>query len=553
MNKKIIPLFMLSLVSCNLMAVSERMVWGKSRLFSLTDAKAFGKTSIQTAVPMSQNYQLKPVESSSGVELGAVRYQIYYKDIPIWGRQLILHKEKDKGDFFTGADILEIEKDIHSLEGKRSAEEVEKKILATIHDSIIYKNTEKVIYIDTNKKAHLAYHLKIYTNNPDTFVASPNYIIDADSGEKLKQWDDLNHKRIGQGLGGNVFVLPYRGGLFQHGNSQPDIPALGKFDVRVSGSTCYVETSEIKVINTEQTDIDKGSFPILSVVEFFKRPPVFSYPCNERTNYVNRNDGGSAPANFSFSAINDAMYFAGVTLDMYKKQYGVAKPLGDDLPLRAYTHIKHFDNAFAVPSIKIKGIYIMHQQIVIGDGDTLLTAPAQGTLAHELSHNFTRLHSNLVYSGHSGGINESFSDMASIAMQDYLRQDFPWYWDGHDWSIGREAMIGSKAIRYMDNPTLDGESIDNANAYNDDINVHHSSGVFNKAFYLLANKPGWSVKKAFQVMVDANIKYWTPETHFDPAACGVIQAAADRKYDKGKVIEAFAAVGVTCPLKSLTG
>ena len=196
--------------------------------------------------------------------------------------------------------------------------------------------------------------------------------------------------------------------------------------------------------------------------------------------------------------------------------------------------------------------YIIHQQIVIGDGDIRLTAPAQGTLAHELSHNFTRLNSNLRYFGHSGGINEAFSDMASIALQDYLRKDYPWYWDGLDWTIGREATINGEPLRYMNEPSRDGESIDNANLYSEDLDVHHTSGIFNKAFYLLANKPDWSIRKAFQVMVDANIKYWTSGAHFESAACGVIQAAIDRKYEKQGVLEAFAEVGVICPLKSLT-
>jgi pseudolysin len=287
------------------------------------------------------------------------------------------------------------------------------------------------------------------------------------------------------------------------------------------------------------------------LVEYLKKPPTFSYPCNEKTKYINKNDGDTAPANYSFSSINDTMYFSDITLNMYKEYFGVDKPLGTDLPLRAYTHIKEFDNALAVPTVKIKGIYIIHQQIVIGDGDQVLSAPAQGTVAHELSHNFTRLNSNLIYEGQSGGVNESFSDMASIAMQDYLRKDYPWYWDGLDWTIGQEATIGATPLRYMSDPAKDGKSINNAKDYNEKLDVHSSSGVFNKAFYLLAHKPSWTIRQAFQIMVDANINYWTSGTHFDAAACGVIQAAKDRKYNYNEVIDVFAEVGVTCPIKSV--
>ncbi|WP_171523426.1 M4 family metallopeptidase, partial [Acinetobacter baumannii] len=68
---------------------------------------------------------------------------------------------------------------------------------------------------------------------------------------------------------------------------------------------------------------------------------------------------------------------------------------------------------------------------------------------------------------------------------------------------------GSGALRYMDQPSRDGRSIDNASQYYNGIDVHHSSGVYNRAFYLLANSPGWDTRKAFEVFVDANRYYWT--------------------------------------------
>ncbi|MCL5272164.1 MAG: M4 family metallopeptidase [Gammaproteobacteria bacterium] len=552
MKLRIISLLVINLFSALSFSASEQLVWGNAEplLAQYTAKKIQGVKAVPTLANQS-DYQIKPMEIDSNLNSNHIRYQLYYKNIPIWGYQLILHKTNNSADYLTGVDASGIEKDVTHVEGKLSAEEVEKKILETNKDKIIFKNIEKIIYLDSNTKAYLAYQLSMYTNNPDTFVASLQYIVDANSGEILKQWDDLTHKKMGQGLGGNVFALPYRSGLFQHGNAYSDIPSLGKFDVTEKGGKCYLETPEIRVINVAKTNMDKSSFPVLSIVEAFKKPPTFSYTCNRNTNYVNKNDGNTSPANFSFSSVNDTMYFAGITLDMYKEYYGIANPVGHDLPVRAYTHIKNFDNAFAVPSVKIKGVYIIHQQIVIGDGDKVLTAPAQGTLSHELSHNVTRLYSNLVYSGQSGGINEAFSDMASIAMQDYLRKDYPWYWDGMDWAIGREATIGSEPIRYMDDPMKDGKSIDNALLFNDTLDVHQTSGVFNKAFYLLAHQSGWSVRQAFQVMLDANIKYWTSGTHFEAAACGVIQAAIDRKYNKKGVIEAFAQVGVICPLRSL--
>ena len=97
----------------------------------------------------------------------------------------------------------------------------------------------------------------------------------------------------------------------------------------------------------------------------------------------------------------------------------------------------------------------------------------------------------------------------------------------------------------MNNPPLDGRSIDNAANFTSTLDVHYSSGVYNKAFYLLATKTGWNVQKAFQVMADANRFYWTAASTFNEGACGVQQAATNRGYSATDVASAFAAVGVT--------
>jgi len=550
MKKRIASLLAITLLNPALHAATEKIVWTKASDYF--PPKQFQTQGFLALKNKDNNYQIKVLDETSKTDPNHIRYQLYFKNIPIWGHELILHKNSKDRDTITGVEVVGLEHDIKDTVGKLTLEEVEKKIVENTQASIVFKSSEKIIYLDAINTAHLAYQVTMYTNDPVEFIKAPTTIVDANTGKVLDEWNNLNHLKVGQGLGGNVLKLPYRSGLFQHGTAENGVPSLGKFDVEIKKGRCYVQNNDIRIINVNETTLDRNSFPLLSVFEAFTKLPTFSYPCDEKSKYYNKNDGNTAPANHSFSSVNDSMYFATVTLEMYKNYYGVDNPLGDDLPVRAYTHIRHLDNAFAVPHIKWKGITIIHQQIVIGDGDELFTAPAQATLAHELSHNFTQLYSKLVYKGHSGGINESFSDMASIAMLDYVRKDYPWYWDGLDYGIGREATFTPEPLRYMDDPEKDGKSIGNASKYEDGMDVHDSSGVFNKAFYLLANSPNWTVRKAFQVMVDANKKYWTSDTHFEAAACGVIQATIDRKYSKAEVITAFAEVGVNCPLKSLT-
>lgn len=97
----------------------------------------------------------------------------------------------------------------------------------------------------------------------------------------------------------------------------------------------------------------------------------------------------------------------------------------------------------------------------------------------------------------------------------------------------------------MADPTQDGKSIGHIDDYYDGLDVHYSSGVFNKAFYTLATTEGWDTRKAFEVFVIANQLYWTPNSLMYEGACGVRNAATDKGYSTADVDAAFAAVGIT--------
>jgi Zn-dependent metalloprotease len=177
--------------------------------------------------------------------------------------------------------------------------------------------------------------------------------------------------------------------------------------------------------------------------------------------------------------------------------------------------------------------------MTFGDGgSTFYPLVSLDVSAHEVSHGFTQQHSNLTYAGQSGGINEAYSDIAGEAAEFYMR-------GSNDFKVGAEILKGSGALRYINNPTLDGASIDNAADYDDGLDVHHSSGVYNRAFYLLATTAGWGTVKAFQVFGRANALYWTADNTFNEAECGVETAATDLGYSTADVTAAFAAVGVS--------
>ena len=146
-------------------------------------------------------------------------------------------------------------------------------------------------------------------------------------------------------------------------------------------------------------------------------------------------------------------------------------------------------------------------------------------------------------------MNEAFSDMAAQTAEYYA-------YGKNTWLIGGDIIkLSGETLRYMDQPSKDcfGKepgtycSIDNATQYYDGLNVHFSSGVYNRAFYLLSTTPDWNPRMAFAVMVQANASYWLPQTQYaDGAACAV-KAADDLHYDKQAVENAFKTVGILVP------
>lgn len=558
---------MLVFISPEALAASKSLVWenpGHNHPLKQMEIRHFSNTSQRDPTPsqpenISSGMQLKPTQTLHYLDATHTRYQQYYQNIPVWGYQIIFHRDQHKATFATGEWIDDIGQDIPSIHPSitqtQSLEIAFSDYKNRIETDYRHKHmrTSLVIYFDeTQNRAHLAYHIQFFATAARR-LSFANYMIEAHDGKVLAFWDGLPRKRVGQGLGGNSLnFLSYRAGLFQYGNTYPGIRAFAPFDVTHIAGRCIMQNRNIMVVNVENEVFPEPDdvFPVGIEEEKEEGVKPFSYACNALSQYINADDNGYAPVNHGYSPINDTMFFAQAVFDMYQSIYGVKQPLGTDLPIRAYTHIGKYDNGFALPPIYENGRLIAHQQIVLGNGYHVFAPLTQDTIPHELAHNVTANFSKLIYANQSGGINEAYSDMAGIALLHYLSQKHPWFWNGKDWTVSHAETLNGQPIRYMDAPRMDGCSIDNAIQYpasrprcpyND---PHHTSGVFNKAFYLISQRIG--ITKAFQIMTDANLLYWYDNTNFNYAACGVIQAAMNRGYDMNAVIGAFNQVGVSC-------
>jgi vibriolysin len=240
--------------------------------------------------------------------------------------------------------------------------------------------------------------------------------------------------------------------------------------------------------------------------------------------------------NGAYSALNDAMVFGDALFKMYESWIGVP-PITNKLSMRVH-YGENLENAFW------NGVAMF-----FGDGGPVMyPLVAIDTLAHEVSHGFTQQHSGLVYENQSGGMNESFSDMAGEALEfffvqtygPFLRRPMP------DYKVGFEIMKeADKGLRDMCNPGQDGGSIDNVVLYREGMDPHYSSGVYNKVFCVLAKSTNWDPKTAFQVFALANKNYWTANSTFQTGAEGTVAAAAALGFSVQDVVAAFRTVGLT--------
>lgn len=438
-----------------------------------------------------QSLALQDVSGNTRVKL-----QQYYQGVPIFGESVVASINEQHGySNISGNYIKAIAQDISnispSLSPEKASEIAQNNDLEFTSSSVIENlESQLFIWLDQSNKAHLVWLIS-YVHHGDK-PTRPHVIIEANSGKVLDQWDGLTHAKA-TGPGGNL-----RTGRYEFGAGKR-YPA---FDVTESGGTCRLDSTN--VVTYDMNHQKSGG-------------SVHQFPCYENT--------GQA-VNGSYSALNDAHAFGQISFSMYKDWFNAA-PITQKLKLRI-----HYDRNY-------EGAFWDGQQMTFGDGaNEYHNMVALDVVAHEVSHGFTQQNSNLVYRNQSGGLNESFSDIAAAAAIYYAEGDY-------NWQIGDRIKKHSGARRYMNNPPQDGVSIDHTSQYRSGMDVHYSSGIYNKAFYLLATTEDWDIKKAFEVMVRANRLYWNANSDFTSAGQGVYLAAKDLGYCVDDVLTALDAVGVS--------
>ncbi len=427
-----------------------------------------------------------------------VRHQQRYLGIPIYGQSVVSLKDHyGVAQAITGNVVQDIENDIGSTLplinqnqainiAKAANKSSIKRTTTSVHTDA--ESAELMIIINNQKMAQLIYHVS-YLTVKDKAPSRPITIIDAKDGRILDRWEGITFKQA-EGVGGNQ----KSGRYYFNDNSK-----FGGFEVN---NACQMDSKNVVTL-----DMNSSTWS----------GRIHQFTCPENT---------ARSTNGAYAPMNDAQYFGQQVFDMYDEWLNT-RPIRQKLTMRVH-YGNNYGNAFWDG-----------QQMTFGDGGSYMYPLATwDVIAHEVSHGFTEQNSNLEYRGMSGGMNESFSDVSAAALSYFVHGSF-------NWKMGEHVMKHSEAMRFFIKPSQDGASIQHVSQYYNGIDVHHSSGIFNHAFYLLATSPDWNIKKAFLVYATANKLFWQPRSTFQQGAEGICQAAIQLGYETQSITTAFQQVGIT--------
>ena len=274
--------------------------------------------------------------------------------------------------------------------------------------------------------------------------------------------------------------------------------------------------------------------------------------------------GSTTNANGQTAAVN-AMWGLMNTYDMLKNTLGWQSLDGNNTATYIAAHVNTaYDNAYYDDVCKC---------MYIGDGGTSFNNLGSiDVIGHEMGHGVTAATSNLTYSGESGGLNESASDINGEAVEAYARAGgtgavIPN--SGNDWMVGKEIAKNGQPLRWMYKPSLDGASPNAWSSTVGTLDVHYSSGPNNRMFYFLSQgsnstsssnyyssyltkaplaMTGIGTDKAFRIWFRALTTKFTSSTNYASARSNVLLAAQEL-YGVGSaeataVQRAYAAINV---------
>ena len=407
-----------------------------------------------------------------------VRLQETHRGVPVLGSEIAVHADDTSflgygGTVTRNLETLAVEP---AIDGERALAIARDHLTTAANASapiVTARESHRLALRPQADTARLVWQVELLVaSRADLAPGRWFYLIDAGSGEVRERYDGLTSAEQASGPGGN--------------QKSPRSWAA-QLDVESVGGEFAMETRRLVTLDMKHQEEDG------EVV----RGPI---------------DPIGDPA------INDAHGFAEVTLGVLADWMGSNSINGKGFPIVSRVHYgEELANAFWDG-----------EQMTYGDGGDKFYPLSGGldVVAHEINHGFTEFHSNLKYVSASGGLNESFSDVAGTVAEHYFDPAEA------DFLVGEEVTREIPALRFMCDPQADNRSIDHTSDFDQGTDVHLSSGIANKAFCLAVARQvatGSSqldaVRAMGQVWYLANAGFWTSESSFSQGCQGTVDAA----------------------------
>ncbi len=505
------------------------------------------------------------------------RVQQTYKGLPVWGGQAIHHRDA-QGREKTLTDALH--RDIHvATTPSISVSEA----LAIVHEHLAPKGAythqptaELVVVPETATVVRpgrggreinaedvtrqvlrhtLAYHVHADLHNGDLETRSQDYLVNANTGAIMENWNSLR-TAAAVGTGHSQWY----GNVTLNTNSTASGYELRDMTRGAGG----------QFGNNVTTNLSNGTSG---------NGTVFTDADNVWGDGLQYNGTAGTGANAQTAAV-DAHRGLQATWDFYKNVF--SRNGIDNTGKATYSRMHYstqYDNAFWDDTCFC---------MTYGDGATggSVGEADLDTAGHEMTHGVCAATANLNYSGESGGLNESNSDIFGTCVEFYtlgaggagsVVPDNP----GSGAVTANYTMFENSwghpgtALRYMYKPSLDGSSKDAWSSTLGSLDVHYSSGPNNRMFYFLARgsssdstsdfyssylpagMSGIGNDHAARIWYRALTVYLTASSNYAAARTAAISAAKDL-YGAGSpeeqaVWNAYAAINVGSKWSGSTG
>ena len=334
-------------------------------------------------------------------------------------------------------------------------------------------------------------------------VERTRLVVDATSGSPRLAYEVLTGGRQDDGTPSRLasYVDARTGAVLRREQQIETVDGSGQslyggtvpLQLTLSGSTYQLKDPTRG--GTYTTDLGNKEDPLLC--------QVFGSGCPAGTLFTSPdNQFGTGSTSSRESAAVDAQYGTNETWDYYQQVHGRNGIFGTGKG--SYNRV-HYGNGYV-------NAFWDGTKMTYGDGDGTSYGPLTSldVAGHEMSHGVTENSANLTYSGESGGLNESTSDIFGTSVEFFANNAA----DPGDYLIGEEFDLAKhQGFRRMDKPSSDGASYDCWSATVGKADVHYSSGVGNHFFYLLSEGSGAKTLNG--------VGYDSPTCNGAPAVTGI--------------------------------